>query len=197
MTQLNGFSPVWVLSCPIKALGSQKLLSHFAHWNGFSPVWVLSCVFKLLACEKLLSHFEHPNGFSPVWVLSCIFNFTDSKNLLSHFMQINGFSPVTWDMRGPKQEKNHSGAQSVTKASQNQVIWRHMRGPLMCLQVSCYCEALVTHLCMGNVMKITQLEVRTVRWVKFELSNPNSGLAEFELFVVRYLPSHLLYEIRL
>ena len=44
-------------------------------------------------------------------------------------------------------------------------------------------------ICMGNVMKITQLEVRTVRWVKFELSNPNSGLAEFELFVVRYLPN--------
>ena len=85
--------------------------------------------------EKILSHFVHLNGFSPVWVLSCFFKWWDDEKLLSQFVQ--------------------------------------------------FCAVI----CIGNVMKITQLEVRTVRWVKFELSNPNSGLEEFELFEVRYLPN--------
>ena len=29
------------------------------HRNGFSPVWVFSCLLKALGSERLLSHFEH------------------------------------------------------------------------------------------------------------------------------------------
>ena len=91
---VNGFSPVWVLSCTFKLHTCEKLLSHFVHLNGFSPVWVLSCFFKLLEFEKLMSHFEHWNwnGFSLVWVLSCLFKALETEKLLTHFPHLNYFS---------------------------------------------------------------------------------------------------------
>ena len=108
-------------------------------------------------------------------------------------------------MKGPTLEKNHLGVQSVTRDAQYQVMFlRHMRGYIKernhsaaqnvtrashMLMFWSHFVQFCAVICMGNVMKITHLEVRTVRWVKFELSNPNSGLAEFELFVVRYLPN--------
>ena len=54
------------LSCFIKWLDCEKLLSHLVHLNGFSPVWVLSCLFKFPICEKPMPHLLHWNGFSLV-----------------------------------------------------------------------------------------------------------------------------------
>ena len=39
---------------------------HLEDLNGFSPVWVLSCFILWSDFKKLLSHFEHLKGFSPV-----------------------------------------------------------------------------------------------------------------------------------
>ena len=39
---LNYYGAVWVLLWLLKALVSEKLLLHLVQLNGFSPVWILS-----------------------------------------------------------------------------------------------------------------------------------------------------------
>ena len=56
----------------VESSGSRSgFFSHFEQLNGFSPVWILSWVLcKLPDSLNFLSHFEQLNGFSLVWILS-------------------------------------------------------------------------------------------------------------------------------
>ena len=69
--------PTW----KFQATWNWEALAHFLQLNGFSPVWVLSCFFKWPAIEKFLSHFEHLKGFSRLWVLSCSFKWPAIEKL--------------------------------------------------------------------------------------------------------------------
>ena len=52
--------------------------------NGFSPVCVLSCVFKFPRNANLFSHTLQPNGNSPWWVSSCCLSLSERANVSSH-----------------------------------------------------------------------------------------------------------------
>ena len=41
-----------------------EMLSHLEHVNGFSPVFILSCTFNLAVLIKALLHMEQANGFT-------------------------------------------------------------------------------------------------------------------------------------
>ena len=84
---------MWVPRCVLKAPYCEKLLSQFVHLNGFSPVWVLSCAFRLPSSSsvKLLSQYVHLNGFWPVWVLSCDFRLFGEVKLFSHVVHLKSF----------------------------------------------------------------------------------------------------------
>ena len=49
------FCSVWwhFLSCLLLLFESVNFVLHLVQLNGFSPVWILSCVFKVLALEHL------------------------------------------------------------------------------------------------------------------------------------------------
>ena len=48
-----------------------KYLPQMSHLNGFSPVWVITCFLRLDLYVKALPQMSHLNGFSPVWVITC------------------------------------------------------------------------------------------------------------------------------
>ena len=77
-----------------KQIDVERHLSHSVHLNGFSPVWVLSCSFKWSVIEKIFSYIDHLKGFSPMWVLSCSFKELDLGKHLSQFVHWYGFSTV-------------------------------------------------------------------------------------------------------
>jgi hypothetical protein len=55
--------------CVFSWLDCLHLLSQMGQLNGLSPVRVISCFFKPLDVEDL-SHWKQLNGLSPLWVLS-------------------------------------------------------------------------------------------------------------------------------
>ena len=83
MGQVNGFSPVWVVSCVFKFLLVMNAMSHLEQENGFSPVWIPLCLFNWPLSANDLLH----NGFSPVWILLCFFKLLLSVYDLSHYEQ--------------------------------------------------------------------------------------------------------------
>ena len=104
MEQLNGISPLLVLSWIFKLINKQNFLSHMEQSNGFSPLWVLSWMFKLIDNSnwKFSSHMEQCNGISPLWVLSWIFKLIAKWTFLTHMEQLNGFLPLwvfSWSLK--------------------------------------------------------------------------------------------------
>ena len=88
--QLNGSSPVRVLSCIFKWIDIEQLQSHWKQLNDLSLLWVLSCLFKVPDIEHLCPL----KGLSPVWALSCLFKWLDIEYLKCHQEQMNVFSLV-------------------------------------------------------------------------------------------------------
>ena len=73
--------------CLFKICADVNALSHCVQLNGLSPVWLLSSLFKLLNCEHLYSHWEQQKGLSPECVISCLFKLLDVEYLYSHWEQ--------------------------------------------------------------------------------------------------------------
>ena len=57
-----------------------KIFGHWEQLNGSSPVWILSCLFKWLDIEQ--SHWEQLNDLSLLWFLSSLFKVPDVGTFL-------------------------------------------------------------------------------------------------------------------
>lgn len=62
-TQLNGFSPVWVLMWPCRSQGREKAFPHNLHLQG--SVCVLICIFKAPSEVYVLLQYLQDNSFFP------------------------------------------------------------------------------------------------------------------------------------
>ena len=91
LAHLNGFSPVWILSCFSKVHTAQRVLSHFNIVSGD----LLNA--KELIKKKLFLHLGHWNGFSPVWILSYFSKVHTAKRGLSHFKTL--YLVISWMQR--------------------------------------------------------------------------------------------------
>ena len=88
--QLNGLSPVLVLSWIVTFFRSMNFLSHIEQLNGLSPVCIFSCLLKCPTWVNLFPHTEQINGFSLEYISSWIFKLLFSENLFIHCKELKG-----------------------------------------------------------------------------------------------------------
>jgi len=64
--QIYGLSPVWSLTCTLRALDSTNARSQCGHLWRLSLLCIFMWRIRLLGWEKLATHWSHINGVSPV-----------------------------------------------------------------------------------------------------------------------------------
>ena len=92
--QLNGFSPVWILSCSFKSAFCTNFVSQWGQLNGFPPVWIPLMLSQVVHLYKFRVTMLTAEWLSRVWMLPSSLKCYFFTNFMSQQGQLNGLSPL-------------------------------------------------------------------------------------------------------
>lgn len=87
VSQLNGFSPVWVRMWVVRWSEREKDLMQIRHWKGFCPVWILIWRVSSSEREKRRSQFSTGHAYGRSW----------TGVLLGRFGYLRGFTGTSFN----------------------------------------------------------------------------------------------------
>lgn len=64
MWRMKSYTPVCILRCILRLLGSLKALQQYSHLCGFMPTWPMKCTLSLVDVMNAREHMLHLNFFS-------------------------------------------------------------------------------------------------------------------------------------